>query len=185
MVHRIQHMDRMIEDILHYSRLGRAEEKLEPVALDSLVADVVHDLDAPPAVRVHIAPGLPVVLGDPTRLRQIFQNLIGNAIQHTDKPQTDIRVDFADKGAAWEFSVADNGPGIEERHFERIFRLFETLALKGKTNSRGVGLALVKRIVERTGGRIWVQSRVGEGSTFRFTWPKAASSAAPVQGRAS
>jgi signal transduction histidine kinase len=71
--------------------------------------------------------------------------------------------------------VADNGPGIEERNFERIFKIFQTLAPKDKTDSTGVGLALVQRIVEVAGGRVWVESRVGEGSTFRFTWPKAPS----------
>ena len=113
-------------------------------------------------MRVHIAPGLPVVLGDPTRLRQIFQNLIGNAIQHTDKPQTDIRVDFAEKGTAWKFSVADKGPGIEEGHFERIFKLFETLTPKGKTNSTGVGLALVRAWWSAAGAfgssRVWARA---------------------------
>jgi two-component system, LuxR family, sensor kinase FixL len=171
MVKRVARMDRMIEGILHYSRLGRTEEKPEPVALDELVADVVQDLAPAAHVRVHVTPGLPVVYGEPVRLRQVFQNLIGNAIKYGDKAETDIRVEIADGGLFWQFSVVDNGPGIEERHFERIFKIFQTLAPKDKTDSTGVGLALVKRIVERAGGRVWVKSRPGEGSTFHFTWP--------------
>jgi signal transduction histidine kinase len=123
-------------------------------------------------VRIRAMPGLPIVYGEPVRLRQVFQNLIGNAVKYGDKAETDIRVEFADGGSFWEFRVADNGPGIEERHFERIFKIFQTLAPKDKTDSTGVGLALVNRIVERAGGRVWVQSRLGEGSTFCFTWPK-------------
>ncbi len=172
MVQRVSRMDRMIDDILQYSRLGRAEEKPESVPLAELVPAVVQDLAPPAQVRVRIAPALPVVQGEPVRLRQLFQNLIGNAIKHANKPQVDIRVEWADSGSMWQFSVADNGPGIEERHFERIFEIFQTLAPKDKTDSTGVGLALVKRIVERVGGRVWVESRVGEGSTFHFTWPK-------------
>jgi signal transduction histidine kinase len=169
---RVVRMDRMIEEILEYSRLGRSEKKHEPVALAKLVLLVVQDLAPPPHVRIRVAPGLPVVQGEPVRLRQVFQNLIGNAIKYVNKPEGDIRVDWADVDASWEFSVTDNGPGIEEKHFERIFKMFQTLAPKDRTNSTGVGLALVKRIVEHAGGRVWVKSRVGEGSTFHFTWPK-------------
>jgi PAS domain S-box-containing protein len=172
MLKRINRMDSMIDDILQYSRLGRAEEKPEPVRLAELVPAVVEDLALPPHAHVRIAPGLPVVQGEPVRLRQLFQNLIGNAIKHANKPQVEVRVEWADVGPLWRFSVADNGPGIEERHFERIFKIFQTLAPKDKTDSTGVGLALVQRIVERAGGRVWVESRPGEGSTFHFTWPK-------------
>jgi two-component system sensor kinase FixL len=156
-VSRIGRMDCMIDAILEYSRLGRPQDEVEPVALADLVASVVQDLAPPPRVQ----------------LRQLFQNLIGNAIKHADKPETNVDVDWADVGAFWEFTVADNGPGIEARHFDRIFRMFQTLAPKDETDSTGVGLALVKRIVELAGGRIWLESRVGEGSMFHFTWPKA------------
>jgi signal transduction histidine kinase len=172
MVKRTNRMDRMIEDILQYSRAGRASEKPEPVALAELVSGVVQDLAPPTHVRLRIAPDLPVVQGEPVRLRQVFQNLIGNAIKYASKPQVEIQVGWTDDGSLWQFSVTDNGPGIEERHFERIFQIFQTLATKDKTDSTGVGLALVRRIVERAGGRVWVESRVGEGSTFHFTWPK-------------
>ncbi|HWQ90437.1 MAG TPA: PAS domain S-box protein, partial [Clostridia bacterium] len=169
---RVERMDRMIEEILEYSRLGRAEEKRELVALAKLVPLIVHDLAPPPHVRVRLAPGLPVVQGEPVRLRQVFQNLIANAIKYADKPEVDIGVDWTEIDSLWEFRVTDNGPGIEERHFERIFKMFQTLAPKDKTDSTGVGLALVKRIVERAGGQVWVESRLGGGSTFHFTWPK-------------
>lgn len=172
MVKRVGRMDRMIDGILHYSRLGRTEEKPEPVALAELVPAVVEDLDPPAHVRIQVMPGLPLVYAEPVLLGQVFQNLIGNAVKHGDKAATEIRVEFADRGHFWEFRVADNGPGIEERHFERVFKIFQTLAPKDRTDSTGVGLALVKRIVERAGGRVWIESRPGEGSTFSFTWPK-------------
>jgi signal transduction histidine kinase len=171
-VERIGRMDRMIDGILHYSRLGRTEQKPESVALSELVPRLVEDLDPPAHVHVHVAADLPVVKGEAVRLRQLFQNLIANAIRYCDKPQIEVRVDWADADPFWELSVRDNGPGIEQRHFERIFKMFQTLSPKDKTDSTGVGLALVKRIVERVGGRVWVESHLGEGSTFHFTWPK-------------
>jgi PAS domain S-box-containing protein len=172
MVRRVGRMNRMIDGILQYSRLGRTEENPQPVPLAELVSAVVDDLAPPTDARVRIPPDLPVVYGEPVRLRQLFQNLIGNALKHSNQPQIEIRVEWADRGPMWEFSVADNGPGIEQRHFARIFKIFQTLAPKDKTDSTGIGLALVQRIVERAGGRVWVESRLGEGSTFRFTWPK-------------
>lgn len=184
MLNRVARMDRMIDGILHYSRLGRTEEKPEPVALAELVPAVVQDLAPPPNARVHIAPGLPLIYGEPVRLRQLFQNLIGNALKYSDKPQAEIHLTCADNGSTWQFNIADNGPGIEERHFERIFKIFQTLAPKDKTDSTGVGLALVKRIVERAGGRIWLDSRMGLGTTFHFTWPKERRGGAETRGPA-
>jgi signal transduction histidine kinase/CheY-like chemotaxis protein len=167
-------MNRMVEEILQYSRLGRTREEPQLVALAELVPLLVQDLAPPPHVHIRIASGLPVVQGEPVRLRELFQNLISNAIKYGDKPEVEIRVAWADSGSVWQFSVSDNGPGIEEKHFERIFKMFQTLAPKDKTDSTGVGLALVKRIVERAGGRVWVDSRLSQGSTFHFTWPKPA-----------
>jgi len=172
MVKRVARMDQMINGILAYSRVGREEERVEPVPLQELIAEVVHALAPPAHVRLTLDPGLPVILGDPTRVSDIFQNLIGNAIKFGDKVQTEIRIGCKEAEGLWEFTVADNGPGIEEKHFGRIFKIFQTLAPKDKTDSTGVGLALVNRIVERAGGSVWVESRKGEGSTFHFTWPK-------------
>lgn len=172
MIGRIARMDRMIEGILHYSRIGREQEKVEPVALAELVPVVVRDLAPPAHVQVSVAPGLPVVNGDPVQLRQVFQNLIGNAVHFGDKPQVEIRVEYAARGPFWEFQVTDNGPGIEEQDIERVFEMFQTVAPRDRTGSTGVGLALVRRMVERSGGRVWAESSPGGGSTFFFTWPK-------------
>ena len=89
-----------------------------------------------------------------------------------DKPQGEIAVACADDGDVWKFSISDNGPGIEEKYFERIFRIFQTLAPKDEFESTGVGLTLVKKIVELYGGKVWVESALGQGSTFFFTLPK-------------
>jgi signal transduction histidine kinase len=102
----------------------------------------------------------------------VFQYLLGNAVKYMDKPQGQIKVGCVENDGFWRFRVADNGPGIEEKHFERIFQMFQTLAPRDKVESAGVGLTVAKKIVELYGGRIWVESKLGEGSTFLFTLPK-------------
>ncbi|MGE5300511.1 MAG: sensor histidine kinase, partial [Acidobacteriota bacterium] len=110
---------------------------------------------------------------DRTRIQQVFQNLIGNAVKFMDKQGGEIRVQYVSDDAYHRFSVSDSGPGIEERHFDRIFKIFQTLTSRDEFESTGVGLALVKKIVEMYGGSIWVESVAGQGSTFTFTIPKA------------
>lgn len=167
---RVKRMDRLIDGILQYSRVGRVRETRTVVDLNELVAETVDLLAPPPNVRVHVG-RLPVVTVERTRAQQLFQNLIGNAIQYMDKPQGEIRVDCERSGEHWHFRVADNGPGIEPRHWDRIFLMFQSLAPRDRTESTGIGLSLVKKIVETHGGRVWVESRIHEGSTFHFTLP--------------
>lgn len=178
LINRVHRMGALIDGILQYSRVGRVKEALLPVDLNKLLADVV-DLQAAPAhIRVTVAPGLPVVVVEPTRIQQVFHNLVSNAIKYMDKADGRVEVACADAGADWRFSVSDNGPGIEARHFERIFQLFQTLASRDRVESTGVGLALVKKIVEMYHGQCGVESVMGQGSTFWFTLPKAAPAAA-------
>ena len=174
LINRVRRMDGLIDGILQYSRVGRLKEESAPVALDQLVREVIDLLSPPKNIAITIEDPLPVVSGERTRLQQVFQNLLSNAIKYMDKPQGEIRIGCRADGGEWKFSVSDNGPGIEERHFERIFHLFQTLAPRDRVESTGVGLALVKKIVEMYGGRVWVESAVGKGSTFFFTLPKAA-----------
>jgi two-component system, LuxR family, sensor kinase FixL len=172
LVQRAKRMDGLITAILEYSRVGRAKEDLRPVDLDALVKEVIDVLSVPDQVSVTVETRLPTLLCGRTSVYQLFQNLIGNAVQHLDKPTGRIRVGCLD--GVLTFYVADDGPGIEERYFEKIFGMFQTLEPKEDEKSTGVGLAIVKKIVELYGGRVWVESRVGEGSTFWFTLPGAA-----------
>ena len=103
---------------------------------------------------------------------QLFQILLRNAIKYMDKTQGRIKLDCVEKEGFWEFSVADNGPGIEEKHFEKIFKMFQALMVREEFQGTGVGLTVTKKIVELYGGEIWIESQVGEGSTFFFTFPK-------------
>lgn len=173
MKNRVTRMDALIDGILEYSRVGRATETRVAVDLNALVDDVIQLLAAPAGVAIAIDGPLPTVVADRTRLQQVFLNLISNALKHLDKPTGDIRIAAHDAGEHWTFSVADNGPGIEARHYERIFQLFQILTPRDRKEGTGVGLALVKKIVELYGGRVWVESEAGKGSTFYFTLPKA------------
>lgn len=172
LVSRVRRMDSLINGILQYSQVGRVKETALPVDLDSRVREVIDLLAPPPNITVTIENHLPTVVTEPTRIQQVFQNLLSNAIKYMDKPAGKIHLGCVAEGSDWKFSVADNGRGIEKRHFARIFQLFQTLTPRDKVESTGVGLSLVKKIVEMYGGRIWVESRMGEGSTFFFTLPR-------------
>jgi len=126
----------------------------------------------PENIAVTIQGKLPVIECEETHMMQLFQNLLGNGIKYMDKPQGQIEVGCIEQEDFWKFSVADNGPGIEEKHLERIFEMFQTLSASEESENTGVGLTVARKIVESYGGKIWVESKVGEGSTFFFTLPK-------------
>ncbi|MDB5805962.1 MAG: sensor histidine kinase [Betaproteobacteria bacterium] len=174
---RSRRMHRLIEDILHFSRLGRGRESAAEIDLDHLLHEIVDSLDLPPHIAVRVA-ALPRLVGDETRLRQVFQNLISNAAKFMDKEKGLIEVGVDPVPAqtpggtpAWRFYVADNGPGIEARHHQRIFEIFQTLHPRDDPDSTGIGLTVVKKIVELLGGGIWVESELGKGARFVFTLP--------------
>lgn len=172
LIRRVHRMSALIDGILEYSRAGRIKETATLVNLNRLVREVI-DLLAPPAhIEIVVEGPLPTLLADRTRVQQVFQNLVSNAIKYMDKPAGKIRIQYAKDGRMLRFSVSDNGPGIEQRHFERIFQLFQTLAPRDQIESTGVGLALVKKIVEMYGGQVWLESEAGAGSTFFFTLPQ-------------
>lgn len=172
LINRVHRMGALIDGILQYSRVGRVREAVATVDLNKVLAEVLDLLAPPPGIAITVAPDLPTVAGEPTRLQQLFHNLISNAIKYMHRPDGQVTVSCQDDGSHWRFAVADNGPGIEPRHFERIFQLFQTLAPRDRVESTGVGLALVKKIVEMYRGRVWVESAPGAGATFYFTWPK-------------
>jgi light-regulated signal transduction histidine kinase (bacteriophytochrome) len=172
LIGRVKRMDGLIEGILHYSRIGRIEEEHEAIDLNMLLREVLDLLNPPEHIRISLDPGFPTIVAERTRMFQVFQNLIGNAVKFLNKPHGDILLQWEDNGTHWTFRVRDNGPGIEHRHQEKIFQIFQTLRPRDEVESTGIGLALVKKIVELYGGKIWMESTVGEGSTFFFTLPK-------------
>jgi len=169
---RTRRMSDLIDGILLYSRAGWAESLHQAIDTGELVREVIDSLAPPETVRVAIEGTLPIVSYDRTQLRQVFQNLVGNAIQHLGRPSGEVVVSCREEKQAFEFAVRDDGVGIDERHFARIFRIFQAVDLDLPT--AGVGLAIVKRIVERHGGEIRVESERGSGATFLFTVPKGA-----------
>ena len=172
LISRVKRMGDLIDGILQYSRAGRLEEKMEGIDLNTLVRDVVDMLVPPENIHIRIIDRLPIITGNTTQITQVFQNLLSNAVKYTDDLEGEISIHCVDEGGYWTFSVADNGPGIEPQDQERIFQMFQTLQPRDNVESTGIGLALVKKIVELYGGKIWVESVPGQGSTFFFTFPK-------------
>lgn len=183
LVSRVHRMSNLIDGILQYSRVGRVKEALVELNIGHVVQEVIDLLSPPANVTISIETPLPNIIAEPIRIQQIFQNLLSNAVKYMDKPRGEIRIACRPEDEYWKFSVSDNGPGIDSRHFEKIFQLFQTLAPRDRIESTGVGLALVKKIVEMYGGEIWIESIPGEGSTFYFTLPAIATTINPTEGK--
>ena len=167
---RMHRMEALIEGILQYSRAGRVDSKVEHVDTHRLVKEVVDLLSAPGAtIEITNLPTLETTL---LPLQQVFMNLIGNALKYADRPDPVVRVTARDDGRFYEFSVSDNGPGIPAEYHTRIWGIFQSLEARDKVEATGIGLSLVKKLVEANGGRAWVESAPGQGATFRFLWPK-------------
>jgi light-regulated signal transduction histidine kinase (bacteriophytochrome) len=166
-------MQDLINDLLAYSRVGTRALQVETVDTQALVDQVVGDLAA--AVeesggRVTRGP-LPNLQADPTQLRQLFQNLIANAIKFRGERPPEVQVSADRSDGAWRFAVRDNGIGIDPEYRERIFALFQRLHTRAEYPGTGIGLAICRKIVERHGGRIWVESEPRQGTTFWFSLP--------------
>ncbi|HYL25661.1 MAG TPA: PAS domain S-box protein [Burkholderiales bacterium] len=167
-------MKQLIEDLLAYSRVGTKGKELVPVALEAPLKRALTNLRA--AIQESGASvtsdALPTVDADEVQLAQVFQNLIGNALKFRGKEVPRIHVGAVEEAGEWHISIADNGIGIEPQYFDRIFMLFQRLHAMGEYPGTGIGLAICKKVAERHGGRIWVTSQPGAGSTFHFTLPK-------------
>ena len=168
-------MKRLINDLLQYSRVATRGKPLRPVSSQEIFDEVLKDLQViiqeQTATITHEP--LPMIRGDRTQVRQLLQNLMGNAIKfHGDEPPR-IHVCAERENGMWRFAVRDEGIGIEQRHAERVFVIFQRLHGKTKYEGTGIGLAICKKIVERHGGRMWLESEPGAGSTFYFTLPAA------------
>ncbi|SEH13105.1 His Kinase A (phospho-acceptor) domain-containing protein [Natronorubrum sediminis] len=163
----------MIDGLLEYSRIDTEGGQLTETELNDVLEDVQADLQM--KIDEHDAAitsdSLPRIEGDPDQLRQLFQNLLSNAIEYSGDEQPEVAVEAERSGTEWQISVTDDGIGIDPDDQERIFEVFQRLHSHDEYAGTGIGLALCKRIVKRHGGRIWVDSEPGEGSTFTFTLP--------------
>jgi light-regulated signal transduction histidine kinase (bacteriophytochrome) len=172
----VQRMQRLIHDLLQFSRVDRAQAARDAVDLAALVPEVLEGLrDAidHSAADVRLD-ALPVVLGDGTQLVQLFQNLLSNALKFTDGRAPHVRVTAQPSADRWQLAVIDDGIGVDPSAARRIFQLFQRLHPAEAYDGTGIGLAICERIVERHGGRIWVEPAPGGvGSAFRFTLPRA------------
>lgn len=178
-INRAQRMEKLISGVLQYSRIGRVKESVANVNLAVEVPQIVDLINSDGSVKVVIGDNLPTVRGEPTRIIQVFQNLIGNAIKFMDKPDGCVTINSRDVDDTWEFTITDNGPGIASRYHDKIFQIFQTLAARDEFESTGVGLALVKKTVEIHGGKVWLESEIGAGSKFHFSIPKTSRKAPP------
>jgi len=172
-------MQALLADLLELSRLGRVDDEYGPVDLNAVIQDVTERLHHTLTVRgarVEVAPSLPVVHACSKRLAQVFTNLIDNAVTYTPKERVPlVRVTARHAGGAWEIEVRDNGAGIPAAFHDKVLQIFQRLPA-GKTLNpagTGVGLAIVTRIIETDGGRVWIESEEGMGTAFHFTLPKA------------
>ncbi len=164
--------DKLVDSILQYSSAGHAKEEQEQIDLNTLLSEIIHEIEPTENIEITIENKLPVLTCQKTHISQVFQNLLSNAIQHMDKEKGQINVGCIEEEGFWKFSVADNGPGIDQKYFKKIFKIFQTLSPPNETESTGIGLSVAQKIVKLNGGRIWVESNPGEGSTFFFTLPK-------------
>jgi PAS domain S-box-containing protein len=168
---RVLRLENLVDGLLRYARAGRGSGD-SAVALREVLDDVVGLLAPPPAARIVLAPDLPVVAGERSSLEQVFMNLIGNALKHGGRDDVTVEVGVAEADDHWHFTVADDGVGIAPDFHDRIWGMFQTLQPRDKVDSTGIGLALVRKVVEARGGRTWVESTPGQGAVFHVTWPK-------------
>jgi PAS domain S-box-containing protein len=167
-------MRRLLDDLLSYSRVTTRAHQFMPANANTVLKEALFNLQA--AIDESQAEvtqdELPSVVCDATQLMQLFQNLIGNAIRYRSEAPPRIHIRYEERSGCWAFHVRDNGVGIEPRHQARIFQIFQRLYAEHEIPGSGIGLSICKRIVERHGGRIWVESQAGQGSTFSFTLSK-------------
>ncbi len=171
---RVHRLENLINGLLQYSRIGRTAVQPEQVDVGALLHELVDSLAPPPTFTIAIQPDLPTLTTDRLRLEQVFANLISNAIKHHDRADGQVRITAKVAAQAgrpfYEFSVTDDGQGIDATYHSKVFAIFQTLEARDKVENTGIGLSIVKKIVESQGGTVQVESQLGRGATFRFTW---------------
>lgn len=171
MIGRVHRMENLINGILVYSRVSRVAINYEEIDLNVLLKEVIESLMIPEKFTVKLMEGFPVISYPKVNIEQIFTNLISNAVKYHNKPAGVIEIGYRKDTDYFELWVADDGPGIEPEYHEKVFQIFQTLQARDTVESTGIGLTIVKKIVEERGGTIWIESEVGKGTKFIFTVP--------------
>ena len=168
---RVHRLEALINGILSYSRAGRIRERLEMVNVGQLAREAVELLDPTTGVQVAFAADFPTIEAERVPLQQVLMNLLSNAIKHANKIDPRVSITCSPVRDGYSFMVKDNGPGIAPAFHQRIWVIFQTLEPRDKVEATGIGLSIVKKIVESRGGRVWIDSVPGAGAEFHFTWP--------------
>jgi light-regulated signal transduction histidine kinase (bacteriophytochrome) len=179
-----RHMGNLIDDLLIFSRMGRAEMQDAKVDLEQMVKGVIEGMAEETKQRtIEFRNGnLPVVRGDPAMLRQVFANLIGNAVKYTrPRERAEIEISCSESPVEFVVSVRDNGVGFDMEYSQKLFGVFQRLHRSEEFEGTGIGLANVRRIIHRHGGRTWAESKLNEGATFHFSLPKRKETNEPAQ----
>jgi PAS domain S-box-containing protein len=172
---RVMRMESLIQGILDYSRADRVKAPVSNVNVSELINEVVEMVVEDKMVEIICPPNLPTLNAEKMKLQQVFSNIISNAIKHNDKESTIINISVTENANNYQFVIEDNGPGIDERYHDKIFVIFQTLQARDTFESTGVGLAIVKKIIDEVGGKIWIESEIGKFTKFVFNWPKESS----------
>jgi len=172
LVGKTKQMSALIDDILQYSRLGHSSPEEQQLDLNQILPEIITAINPPDNIEITIENKLPVLVFEKTQIIRVIQNLLNNAVKYMDKPEGQIKVGCVEQDGFWKFSVADNGPGIDKKYHKKIFKIFQTLSSCDRADSTGIGLSIVKKIIELNAGIVWVESEPGKGSTFFFTLPK-------------
>jgi PAS domain S-box-containing protein len=182
---RTQRLNRLLDDLLAYSRAGRKVGAHRMADTHALVLDVVQMINPPSTISVSIEGKLPSFKTHPTPLEQVLRNLIGNAVKHHPGPQGRVVVSCQEQGDQYVFAIEDDGEGIPAQYAERVFEMFQTLKPRDQVEGSGMGLAIVNRIVQWQGGRVWFESAPsGRGAVFKFQWKKLQPLAVKVEAKA-
>lgn len=169
---RVQRMENLINGLLQYSRVGRIVGEAKEVHVGELLAEIVDSLSVPQGFTIEMCGEMPTLVTQDLPLQQVFSNLISNAIKHHNREDGKVNISVEDRGNYYRFAVADNGVGIAPEYHEKVFVIFQTLEARDTKENTGIGLSIVKKIVEAQGGEIGIESQVDEGATFWFTWQK-------------
>lgn len=169
---RAKRMGDLIEGILEYSQVEIEKSFTSKIEVQTVVRLVLNTLAPEGHININIQADLPIINADGIRIQQVFQNILSNAIKYCDQNKGKIELGFTDANDFWEFYVKDNGDGIDEKHHDRIFKIFQTLRPRDEMENTGIGLTITKKIIETYGGNIWLESAKGSGTTFYFTLPK-------------